>query len=125
MADAPERIWVEPDYDHGWTYRRGEWFTEGNDAADADLVTIYVRADLARPKVKPLVWVDLWSDGSRYDVTSDNPLGYDDSIHGLQDGTYHSRFGTFPTLDEAKATAQADYERRIKKALLGCDDETT
>ncbi|WP_234984333.1 hypothetical protein, partial [Roseivivax jejudonensis] len=42
---APERIWAESDYDHGWYYPRGEWFAEYARIKDNDAVE-YVHADL-------------------------------------------------------------------------------
>ena len=109
MSDAPERIWMLPEMARRPQFLRGVYDGSGE--------VEYLRADLARPKVKPLVWVDLYGDGSRYEVSLDDPLGYEDSIHGLQDGTYHSHFGAFATLEDAKAAAQEDYERRILAAL--------
>ena len=88
-----------------------------------DKAAAMLRAMKGRVRVKPLKWVDLHKDGSRYDVTSDDPLGYSDSIHGLQDDTYHSRLGHFPTLEAAKAAAQADYEARILAALDPAPDQ--
>ena len=82
-----------------------------------------LRACKGRVRVKPLEWVDLHADGSRYDVTFDHLLGYCDSIHGLQDDTYHSRLGAFPTLEAAKAAAQADYETRTLAALEPAPDQ--
>jgi len=79
-----------------------------------------------RVGVKPLVWVDFegrgakaqawdcanyliqkWSDG-RWEVSASYP-GYSTSIEGLE--RFH------PTLEAAKAAAQADYEARILDAL--------
>ena len=111
--EAPERIWIDDERPIGGICHVYNEATEGV----LKYATEYIRADLARPKVKPLVWVDLYGDGSRYEVSSDDPLGYEDSIHGLQDGTYHSHFGAFATLKAAKAAAQEDYERRILAAL--------
>ncbi len=74
------------------------------------------RADLAAPKVKPLVWVDLHGDGSLYETDVDNPLGYHAVINRRgQLGWWY--FGFYETLEAAKAAAQADYERRILEAL--------
>ena len=83
-----------------------------------------LRACKGRVRVKALEWVDLHRDGSRYDVTPDDPLGYSDSIHGLQDDTYHSRLGHFLTLESAKSAAQADYETRILAALEPAPDHS-
>ena len=91
---------------------------------ELDEAAAMLRACKRRVRVKPLEWVDLYRDGSRYEVSSDNPLGYTDSIHGLQDGTYHSQFGAFPTLESAKAAAQADYEARILAALDPAPDHS-
>lgn len=70
------------------------------------------------PKVKPLVWIDLYANGSRYEVSNDNPLGYETSITLRADGGYNISNGSYaPDLDSAKAAAQSDYERRILSAL--------
>lgn len=77
-------------------------------------------------RVRPLEWIDfegrgakaqawneanymiqLWSDG-RYEISASYP-GYSTFIEGTD------RF--YPSLDAAKAAAQADYERRILAAL--------
>jgi hypothetical protein len=42
--EAPERIWAEPDYDHGWSYPRGEWSTCS--PCFQDDAYEYVRADI-------------------------------------------------------------------------------
>ena len=80
------------------------------------------RADLARPKVKPLEWDD-WSEPHEYWYCSETSFG-----------RYIIRQAFFPescfiavtptefrisenTLEDAKAAAQADYERCIIAAL--------
>ena len=111
MSEAPERIWAfMPDIFDNISV----WQDQPSPALDT---TEYIRADLARPKVKPLEWMDGWADGTCYDVTPFNPIEYTHRISKLKDGTYHSHFGVFETLEAAKAAAQADYERRILAAL--------
>lgn len=80
----------------------------------------------ATPKVKPLVWVDFdgrgakasawlqanymisrWSDG-QFELSASYP-GYSSGIDGA--AMFH------PTLEDAKAAAQADHEARILSAL--------
>ena len=109
MSDAPERIWL-------WLDDGTRMVSYPSEPYPADGVK-YIRADLARPKVKPLEWMDGWADGTCYDVTPFNPIEYTHRISKLKDGTYHSHFGVFETLEAAKAAAQADYERRILAAL--------
>ena len=82
------------------------------------------RANLARPKVKPLEWDD-WSEPHKYWYYSETSFG-----------RYSIRQAFFPescfiavtptelrisenTLEAAKAAAQADYEHRIIAALEG------
>ena len=108
-GDAPERIWAWP-----WNgeARRGQWNTSQiNDGVE------YIRADLARPKVKPLEWEyhpagTMASDkvGNCYVIDTRSrrpyfikwPQGYAPNIE---------------TIGAAKAAAQADCERRILAAL--------
>lgn len=87
----------------------------------------YIRADLAAPKVKPLAWIK-WhvmkfphSDycraetpikGLRYTVSQVAP----DKPFRVSDG-YGDIALRVAAIDEAKAAAQADYERRILEAL--------
>ena len=119
MTEAPERIWGE-------VFRRDEGGHTLTIAGDYPLhkedSVEYIRADLARPKVRPLEWVDL-SEANRY-------LCYADTSFG----GYRIRQIFFPescfvvvtptelrisenTLEEAKASAQRDYNRRILAAL--------
>lgn len=66
--------------------------------------------------VKPLEWVDLYCDGSLFQPSIDHPLGYHAVIHSRgENGWWY--FGPYETLEEAKAAAQADYERRILSCL--------
>ncbi len=79
----------------------------------------YVRADIAQApapvRVKPLVWVN----GAAKDLYGDE---YQVVLH--EGGTYeieHPRlfnsWHRFPTIEAAKAAAQADYEARMLAAL--------
>ena len=138
MSKAPERIWADPPT----TFDGMDiWHEDPRDVA-----TEYVRADLyaaqaaeiarltaerdaalaGAVKVKPLVWVDFhdraakaqawneanyiiqkWSDG-RWEISASYP-GYSTFIYGMD------RF--YPTIEAAKAAAQADYEARILAAI--------
>lgn len=93
--------------------------------------TEYVRADLAGPvRVKPLEWenygttavavaplfgrlrVDPYGSGGNWIVSFSVP-GYSNTFTE----------GEWPTLEAAKAAAQADYEARVLACLKGQDDE--
>jgi hypothetical protein len=102
----------------------GEWVEERLACVGAGLAAL--PAVSPGVSIKPLVWVDfegkgakaqawneanymiqLWSDG-RYEISASYP-GYSTFIHGTD--------RWYPTLEAAKAAAQADYERRIRAAL--------
>ena len=118
MSEAPERIWA-------WTCRK-PWETawDVDDEEAPPYAVEYIRADLARPKVKPLEWDD-WGEPHKYGYYSETSFG-----------RYSIRQAFFPescfvvvtptelrisenTLEAAKAAAQEDYERRIIAALEG------
>ena len=111
MDKAPERIDICPDdKERVWHNPRqhphiGPWVE-------------YVRADL-QPVVKPLEWYVpkaycLQSDAvvGRYEI--DNVCIAVFYNHSTGDRSF---IGEWETLEEAKAAAQADYERRIRSAL--------
>ena len=83
------------------------------------------RADLARPKVKPLEWVTLpWSTDSVFYCFAESSFG--DFGYGLDNGgnAYYAvpdqeGFIEAENPEAAKAAAQEDYERRILAALEG------
>jgi len=99
------------------------------DALRAEIARLTAERDAALAgavKVRPLVWVDFhdrgakahawneanymiqkWSDG-RWEISAGDP-GYSTSIYGTD------RF--YPTIEAAKAAAQADYEARILAAI--------
>ena len=84
----------------------------GNDGEVADAILA------ALPDMIPdLVWVDLYGDGSKYEVTSDHPTGFSDSISKRANGAYFSWHGAFDTLDEAKAPANAHHKAQLAKAM--------
>ena len=114
MSEAPERIWA-------WAWngeaRRGQWHTSQiNDGVE------YIRADLSRPKVKPLEWDD-WSEPHKYWYYSETSFGrYSIRQAFFQESCFVVVTPTElriseNTLEDAKAAAQADYERRILAAL--------
>ena len=78
--------------------------------------TIKQRLADAGLMVKPLVWVDMHSDGSCYTTSTSTPLKYTANIycHGAQGWWY---FEPYSSLDAAQEAAQADYEARIYAAL--------
>ena len=125
MSDAPERIWA-------WTCRK-PWETawDVDDEEAPPYAVKYIRADLARPKVKPLEWVE-----GDYTTRDDAPMEerrirlwewradiYTIILQTGPDGLYVLRNksdgigAVVPTLEAAKAAAQEDYERRILDAL--------
>ena len=111
--DTPERIWADP---------------EGHDFDKVDLGvgnTEYIRADLARaaPTVKPLEWCDLSDSHSNAHAL----FGAYYNIHRSRTGKSwvvtsvcrrgSDTLGFSENAEEAKAAAQADYERRILSTL--------
>ena len=124
MSDAPERIVAMPDDNHGWLHGHcsDALILMGEDHAE------YIRADLAAPKVKPLVWIGdesgcyVYAETmiGTYEVvvsdTLDRPLDYVWSASvELCNPKSKSSIKTPPKSDfkAAKAAAKADYERRI------------
>lgn len=95
--------------------------------ADPNAVDLWnTRADLA-PKVKPLEWQGTVIDGEHLRDTArdmDGRLRYEVGITAenhylmiqIPKGGLESR-GNYPSVEAAKAAAQADYERRILSAL--------
>ena len=126
---APERIWTTGNE------MSGSWNATKQATSRIDLGEVeYIRADLDRADtsaragtgaVKPLVWTEYETDGwaDRADAEAGS-FGVFYNIDIQPDG-YRVVFdreavgaiGTFDTADEAKAAAQADYERRILAAL--------
>ena len=136
---GPDRIWATEDKENfgedrfhstfpmkGLTeYVRADLYA----ALEAEIARLTAERDAALAKavkVKPLVWVDFhdrgakahawneanymiqkWSDG-RWEISASYP-GYSTSIYGTD------RF--YPTIEAAKAAAQADYEARILDAI--------
>lgn len=89
--------------------------------AHAKLNGEYIRADLAKPRVKPLVWeipscgrgfIAMSLIGRQYAVFDEGDPRWAIGIGG---GGY--KYTKVETLKAAKAAAQADYERRMLEAL--------
>lgn len=120
MSEAPERIWA-------WPFKN--WFRGGcsthkvkvNGAKDVE----YIRADLTKPRVKPLVWEE--EEGlleakcifGRYEIYQIGNKYVELLIGSMMSSI---RLARIPleldaTLTDLKAAAQADYERRILEAL--------
>lgn len=125
MSEAPERIWAfMPDIFDNISV----WQDQPSPALDT---TEYVRADLARPKVKPLEWVEgdyTTRDGAPMEERRIKLWEWRADIYTIirqrgPDGLYVLRDksdgigAVVPTLEDAKAAAQEDYERRILAAL--------
>jgi hypothetical protein len=129
MTNAPERIWVDfrredkkrRPSDKGSSVYIG-YAKDGPEDADDE----YIRADLlpqlqsieTTTKVKPLVW-EYHPAGKIAAPT----IGHSYILDTRKKGTVVSLKGfahfqrRFDTLDDAKAAAQADYERRIMECL--------
>ena len=118
---APERIYMKPNdmYENEWAH------PIDTDQFDEE-ATEYVRADLAavqpaQVRVKPLVWkqeaTNAWVAAHyaihQYWPHNNGPY----SGSGYLGGIGAVGLGKHPTLDAAKAAAQADYEARILAAL--------
>lgn len=117
---APDRVFLGEF--GGWPV--GNW-------DEADLVE-YVRADLATAaKVKPLVWEDAKISSQCVRQTAETLFGVYEALQ-WSDGTYggsiptgsdepNKEYGDLPTLEAAKAAAQADHDARIRAALEPAD----
>lgn len=110
MTNAPERICASCDTPLAQK-KSGKWH-------EYPYGTEYIRADLARPRVKPLVWYP--TEDICDEVRAQNYAGIWTVFKGATDmwvldtGEFVSEHDT---LDAAKAAAQADYERRIMEAV--------
>lgn len=112
MSEAPKRIWAS-------RYNGQDWRFSDCAMTGCDEKQEYIRADLAKPSVKALVWHKssmgvLW-DGDYHTV----PTHY--TIRGLGDGEYkliwNGGFSRHDTPDAAKVAAQSHFEARIRDAL--------
>lgn len=123
MADAPERIRVAQDADGFWTCR--EAVSGSQEYVRADLYAA-LEAQLAGARVKALEWETF--EGRSY-VQANCVLGqyqvsylrefetwqmHRPAVAGTE---WKENFSRHATKDDAKAAAQADYERRILSAL--------
>ena len=118
MTDAPERIWADRGPCGGWVFRSERM---------PDSQHEYTRADLAATvRVKPLVWrhrtdISYLHEAKGADEWYRN-IREDDGQYILEgDFTGNVAERIFPTLEAAKAAAQADYEARILAALERSD----
>ena len=68
------------------------------------------------PKVRPLVWVDEFGDGSQY-VGCKASLGYHDRISRRPSGKFHYMGELFDKLDEAMAEAEKCFTAAVLSAL--------
>lgn len=87
-------------------------------AAQIDVALENVRADLAKPKVKPLVWDRnaAKGGGAKYNIY-ETFKGWNCTCYPHEDDQYRILQNT--SKYSAKAAAQADYERRILDTLDG------
>ena len=117
MTEAPERIWARESHSERTNETMVAWDTPSKHPEEQE----YIRADLAKPRVKPLAWLGgagRWHAGD-YCI--------EDVSHGQREvrrllrasfgTTYVADFSGGRPLEAAKAAAQADYERRILEAL--------
>ena len=121
-TQAPERLWVTDIYCAGGQVITYAYESEGD--------VEYVRADLARPKVKPLEWEEspvgkCWAyclTGTYY-VNEAHSMGTWwwrwASCAGARRTGQASRPPGFATKEAAQAAAQAHHTRRILSALEG------
>ena len=121
MTDAPERIWAWVDYDGNWD---GTWLADSQTLQPERLPDAeYIRADLAKPRVKPLEWKEYCTANGRAMGYAINPLVtyhitqkfFPEAFFSVEVG--EGSFLSADTMDGAKAAAQVDYERRILEAL--------
>ena len=118
--EAPERIWLDWEGPHGADHS----FQLEPYSFDCKSQHQYIRADLAKPRVKQLEWeCYIVSNNKRIIAYSVTPMityriaqkFFPEMFFSIEiaDGAFLSA----STLDAAKAAAQADYERRILSAI--------
>jgi len=110
MNDMPEQIFA-------WYFipsKRNEVMQGGWDTTEDRKTVKYIRADLTKPTVKPLEWVDR-PGGYRCTTNSQYSINLWGPKQVWMDA--YTTTSRHETLAEAKAAAQADYERRILSAL--------
>lgn len=126
MTNAPEQIWAE--YEIGGEYApdqsSGRWYSS---EFNGHKETEYIRADIAKPRVKPLVWEEP-SQENNWIYVARSPWGdYGVHIDGGRHRAWleahekpHERWlgdDDVGSVYEAKAAAQADYEARVLACL--------
>jgi hypothetical protein len=136
MTDAPKRIWINIDapWDglinpvHGTGGLPGYILDTPAALSEAPEVKALVAEAVERAtRVKPLVWKqeaeNAWV-AAHYAVHQywphNNGLF---AVSGYLGGLGAIALGKHPTLEAAKAAAQADYEQRIRAAIGGNEDE--
>lgn len=126
MTDAPERILAHDAEPSECEYIGAGWWDEVGGTTIHDHMVEYVRADLAKPRVKPLVWYDK-PEGQEQRIGRCGRTSYGVrfkmGLWGYQRsgerGHVVSHFGGALFKDEADAMlgANNDHERRILEAL--------
>ena len=101
----------------------GCYITGPEKETEAEAITAWnTRADLTKPRVKPLVWHHITSTGDRNVHEAKSLLGrytiWPDGSWRLK-GHYVGGYGEVRSLSGAKAAAQADYEARVLVCLEG------
>ncbi|QDP61551.1 MAG: hypothetical protein Tp138OMZ00d2C19078261_12 [Prokaryotic dsDNA virus sp.] len=114
MADAYKVVWL--DYGKSWFEARltGNATSEKYHHED-EVQRLVAEARAERVTVRPLEWSHKPEDPQGYTWSARKPFGSRYYLHE-RDGL-HSWRGDYVSLSDAKAAAQADYERRILSAL--------
>ena len=111
----PEEIWAVTEPNDVSADILGDVYAQQTPDGMVGKPVKYIRADLAKPRVKQLQWItpSPTTDGKWQDTTG---------IYDIEESILfigHVETGTpYITDKEAKAAAQADYERRVLSALI-------
>ena len=128
----PEEIWAVTEPNDVSADILGDVYAQQTPDGMVGKPVKYIRADLVTPRVKPLAWVvfdawTMWAETSvgKYainDIASNDESGcvllkIDGKCQRYID-PIGDDWGMWPNIGEAKAAAQADYERRVLSALI-------
>ena len=120
MTEAPERIWARESHSERTNETMVAWDTPSKHPEEQE----YIRADLAKPRVKPLAWCDWLSGYKSFSAIGAYVVIPISTTHNNEHVVqylcpYQESYtvGRFEGAETAKAAAQSDYERRISEAL--------
>lgn len=122
MDEAPERIWAVTEPDDISADIFGDVYAQQTPAGMVGQPVEYIRADLVRPRVKPLVWERSASFGEVYEaktIFGEYLCGIDNEGIAYGGGAPNANeWVDYDSVADAKAAAQSDYESRVMSVLV-------